>query len=347
MNWMHWRLPFLSAGYGIDLGTANTVVVSPRRGVILNEPSYMVVRNDPDRKGEPLAIGRAAKDLIGRTPAGLTAIRPLRDGVITDLQTARSFILAIINMSAHHPWQRFRPRAVIGIPAGATGLERRALMEAAEESGIRRVDLLPEPIAGALGSGRDPLAPRAQMVVDIGGGTAEVTVFCYGGILASRSSRVAGDEMTEAVNQWLRQEQKIVVGELTAEQVKVQLHANGSGPAPVMVAGRDMASDRPKQVTLDPSQLQDALKPTVDSILATLGSVVEDLPAQAVGDIMEDGILVFGGGSQLDGFPERIQQAFGFKVQVSERPMTCVAEGAAAALSRPRVLQAFGSSEHF
>ncbi len=331
-----------SAGYGIDLGTANTVVCHPRRGILLNEPSVMVVPAGGGRGRRPLLIGHEARELTGRTPVGMLTVRPIRDGVVTDLQTARSFIIGILHQVARRPWERFRPHAVTGVPAGATGLERQALTEAVEESGAGRVDLVPEPIAGAVGSGIDPLEPQAHMVVDVGGGTAEVTAFCFGGILTTRSCRVAGDEMTIALYQYLRQEHQLLVGELTAEDIKMRLrngHTDGDGS--LMVEGRDLVTGRPKLLTLAPGEVAEALRPTVDGIIETLANALEDLPPQAVGDIMQHGILAFGGGSLLEGFEARLEDAFGFNVRLAERPLTCVAEGAAACLANPRIVSAY------
>lgn len=337
MHWPNWLL----AGFGIDLGTANTVVCHPRRGIILNEPSVMVISANGNGHHGPMAIGRQARELTGRTSAGMMTIRPLRDGVITDLQTARTFIVAILQQMTRRPWERVRPSVIIGVPVGATALERRALSEAAEEAGVGRVILLPEPIAGALGSGLDPMLPRGQMVVDVGGGTAEVTAFCYGGILASRSCKVAGDEMTLAVHQYLRQTHQLHVGELASEEIKKKLSNGHSGP--LEIQGRDVSSDRPRLLTLVPEEVADALRPTVDGIIRTLSECLEELPAQATDDIMMDGVLTFGGGSLLRGFTERLDDAFGFKVRRAEHPLTCVAEGAAISLSRPRLLKAYGS----
>ena len=193
-------------GFGIDLGTANTVVCHQRRGVVLDEPSVMVVRASGarSRRVRPLLVGHEARDLVGRCPVGLTTMRPLHDGVIVDLEAARGFLVGMMSKVATPAWQRVRPRAVIEVPAGATALERRALLEVADEAGIRKPSLIPEPIAGALGCGLDPLEPRAHMVMDVGGGTSEITAFCYGGVLAHRSSRIAGDELTLALYRYLR-----------------------------------------------------------------------------------------------------------------------------------------------
>ncbi len=330
----------LSRGLGIDLGTANTVVCRPSREVILDEPSVMVVHADGNRS-TPLLVGTPARDLVGRTPVGLVTVRPIRDGVITDLQTARTFIVAILRKLHRRPWQRLFARAVVGVPSGATSLERRALIEAVEEAGVRQVRLVPEPIAGAVGCGVDPMSPRAHMVVDVGGGTAEVTAFCFGGILASESCRVAGDEMTVALHQHLREAHQILVGELTAEDVKTHLRGEDGPPGPIVIEGRDLVSGRPRVVTLDPAEVADALRPTVEGILAALGRCLDRIPPQAVADIMRDGVIAFGGGSLLRGFETQLEETLGFSVQYAERPLTCVAEGAAALLDMPAVVTSF------
>jgi rod shape-determining protein MreB len=341
MDWRRYLRNPLAAGYGIDLGTANTVVATPRRGVILNEPSVMVTRAEGEHSGEAVTVGKDARELTGRAPIGLTTIRPLRDGVITDLQVAKVFVHAILRKLDRQPWQILPPAAVIGIPWGATALERRALTEAVEEAGFGSVHLIPEPIAGAMGCGLDPMTPRALMVVDVGGGTAEVTAFCYGGMLAARSSQVAGDEMTAALHQYLRQQHKLLVGELSAETLKMRFHTNGAAE-PLTVEGRDMSSDRPSSVTLKPEEVETALRPTIDSIIDELKTCVEDLPPQAVADIMREGILLLGGGSLLAGFDKRVEEAFGFKVRRAENPLTCVAEGAARCLVQRDVIKAYG-----
>jgi rod shape-determining protein MreB len=333
-----WRF----GGLGIDLGTANTVVCHPIRGIVLDEPSVMAMRSNGHIDPRPLAVGREAKELVGRTPAGVITVRPLSDGVVTDLDTARAFIVGMLRRVKLMPWERIRSHAVIGVPAGASALERRALIEAAVEAGIGRVTLLPEPVAGAIGSGLDPLARKAQMVVDVGGGTAEVTAFCFGGILSSSSCRVAGDEMTTALYQYLRQQHAIVVGELTAEDVKVRLAA--SGKQSITVEGRDGATGRPKTVRVTPEEVAEAIRPITEMIVRALVASLEELPPQAVGDIMHDGILAFGGGSLATGFTGMIEEAFGIPVRVAERPLTCVAEGAAKALRSRALLSAYSLS---
>lgn len=325
------------AGLGIDLGTANTVVWTPKRGAVYDEPSVLVLREAGRGRPRVAALGLDARALVGRAPQGYTAIRPLQDGVITDLATARVYLASVLRRMLPRRWQRARLRAVVGVPAGATTLERRALTEAAEEARLRRVSLVAEPIAGALGSGLDPMRRRMQMVVDVGGGTAEVTAFCYGGVVAHRSCRVAGDEMTLAVYRCLRDQHGLVVGELTAEDVKIRA-ARDEDPS-LVVEGRDAASGRPRLLTVDVQEIGRAVEPVVDSIIQALASCLDDLPGQGIGDVLADGVLAFGGGALLLGFGQRLEKALGFPVRIAEEPLTCVARGAAECLSRPELLR--------
>jgi rod shape-determining protein MreB and related proteins len=329
------------SGFGIDLGTANTVVCHQRRGVVLDEPSMMVVHagRTRSRKVRPVLVGREARDLMGRLPLGPTTVRPLHDGVIVDLEAARGFVVGIMGKVTAPAWQRIRPRAIIGVPAGATALERRALLEVADEAGLRRTELLPEPIAGAVGCGIDPMEARAHMVVDIGGGTSEVTAFCYGGVLSHRSSRIAGDEMTLALYHYLHAEHQLAVGELTAESLKCRIADDDE--LSTVVQGIDLASGRPRLLTLEADEILDAIRPTAESIIAALAGSLDDLPPQAADDVLTDGVTVFGGSSLLRDFDKLLEEALGFPVRMAEHPLTCVAEGAARCLGDPAVVDAY------
>lgn len=328
-------------GFGIDLGTANTVVCHRRRGVVLDEPSVMVVGTSDarSRRVRPVLVGHEARDLMGRCPVGLTAVRPLHDGVIVDLEDARAFVVGVIEKVAAPAWERVRPRAVIGVPAGATALERRALLEVAHDAGIRKPQLIPEPIAGAVGCGLDPLEPRAHMVMDIGGGTSEITAFCYGGVLSHRSSRIAGDEMTLSLYRHLRSERQLLVGELTVEALKCRVDLDDGLSS--VVHGIDLATGRPRFMTLESAEILEALRPTADAIIAALAGALDDLPPQAADDILTDGVTVFGGSSLLRGFDKLVEAAFAFPVRMAERPLSCVAEGAARCLADPDVVRAY------
>lgn len=333
-------LPLYSARLGIDLGTANTVVCRADGEVILCEASVMAVRSAGGKK--VVQVGNSARELIGRAPAGLATIRPIRDGVVTDLQHARAFITAVLRRAVSNAWERVRPRAIVGVPAGATTMERRALIAAVEEAGLARVDLVPEPVAGAVGCGVDPMNSRVHMVLDVGGGTAEVAAFGFGNIFASHSSRIAGDEITLALQDVIRRRYGIMLGELTAEDAKIRLREASLSGEPLVVAGCDSATGRGRSVIVDPEELRAAIQPTLDAILASLRSCLDELPPRTIGDIMSEGIVTFGGGSLLAGFGQRLEEEFGFGVRHAERPMTCVAEGAAALLGRPDVLTAYG-----
>jgi rod shape-determining protein MreB len=302
----------------------------------------MLLRRGGARRERVLAVGRDAADLLGRAPQSrFAAVRPMHDGVVTDLELARVYLRSVLQRAGRRGWS-LPVRAVIGVPAGSTALEHRALLEAAEEAGLRPVTALDQAIAGAVGCGLDPLERRVHMVVDVGGGTAEVTAFCYGGILTHRSSRVAGDEMTLALYQYLRAEHQLIVGELTAERVKC--HVADERDLSLIAQGLDAATGRPMLVTLSVSEVVEALRPSADAIIATLATSLEDLPPEAVNDILEEGIWTFGGGTLLRGFDKLLQDAFGFAARAAAHPLTCVAEGAAACLSHPEVLEAFDGS---
>jgi rod shape-determining protein MreB and related proteins len=328
--------------FGIDLGTANTVVYdTAREAVVFDEPS-MLLRRRGSKGATMVAIGQDAAELLGRVPAGVAALRPVHDGVITDLDTARVYLRRIVRRAVPSWWRRLVGRVAIGVPSGATELERRALLEAADEAGIRKATALDEPIAGALGCGVDPMDRRAHMVVDVGGGTAEVTAFCYGGVLTSRSCRVAGDEMTIAVFRHLREHHRLVVGELTAERAKMKISFEEEPN--LVVPGVDPGTGRPRVATIPVAEIAEVLQPIIDSIIGTLAACLDDLPAEAAGDIMADGVLAFGGGSLTRGFDQHLEKAFGFPVKVAENPLSCVAEGAARSLRSPAIGTAYGWS---
>ncbi len=302
----------------------------------------MVLRDGGGRRRRLVGWGREAHDLLGRVPTGMTAVRPLSDGVVVDLETARTYLRAVVRSAGGHARRLSRTRAVIGVPAGATPLERRALLEAADQARVAQGHLLAEPIAGALGCGVDPMERRTHMVVDIGGGTSEVTAFCYGGIVGHRSSRVAGDEMTFAVYQYLRQERGLVVGERAAEQLKIEA-SEGEAPS-LVVQGQDAATGRPRLATVEVEEVAAAVRPVVEAVIGTLAACLEDLPPQAVTDVHEEGVLAFGGGARMRGLAKLLESAFGFAVRVADEPLTCVAEGAAIAVRRPAVLSAYAFS---
>lgn len=325
-------------GFGIDFGTANTVVCHPRRGVVLQAPSVMVVRENPRaRRMAPLMVGEQARAVIGRCPVGLATVHPIRDGVIVDLEAARAYLAAVRVQVREHAWRR--PRAVLAVSAGATPLERRGLLEAADEAGWRRPRLVPDAIAGAVGCGLDPMEPRTHLILDLGAGAAAVTAVCFGGVLASRACRVAGNELDLALQQYLRTEHQLIVGEVAAEDAKCRV---GTDPEPSLVVhGLDAPTGRPRLVTLGAGEVVEALRTTVDGMLATLASCFDELPPQAIDDILQDGVWLIGGGALLRGVDKVLEDMFGFPIRQVERPQTAVAEGAATCLQLPDVLAAF------
>ncbi|SOC49647.1 rod shape-determining protein MreB [Blastococcus aggregatus] len=322
---------------GIDLGTATTVVSDVRRGIVYDEPSVLILRPGGGRRQRILAVGREAAELVGRGPARFAAVRPLHDGVVTDLETARLYLRAVLARAGRRAWTP--TRAVIGVPADATSLEVRVLLEAAEEAGIRPVTALDDAVAGAVGCGLDPLERRVHLVIDVGGGSAAAVAFCYGGVLAQRTSKVGGVDMTGAVARYLREEHQLQVGELEAERVKTSPTAEGG---PLVVHGRDGATGHPRLVTVQPAEVATAVRPVVDEIVRALGGCLDDLPPQALADVLAEGVLVFGGGALIQGLPQQLESALGLPVKLAEQPLTCVAEGAARALRNRPLLAAYG-----
>jgi rod shape-determining protein MreB len=326
--------------FGIDLGTANTVVYDSAQQVVFDEPSVLLRRRT--RRGGIVAVGREAAELLGRVPAGIEAMRPLQDGVITDLDTARAYLRAVLRRAVPNHWHRMHGRVAIGVPSGATELERRALLAAADEARMHRAAAIDEPIAGALGCGIDPMDRRAHMVVDVGGGTAEATAFCYGGVLTSRSCRVAGDEMTVAIFRHLRRQHQLVVGERTAEEIKIKIGFE-TDPS-LAVPGLDAGTGHARLATIPVAEIVEVIQPIMEEIIQTLAAALHDLPPDAASDILADGVVAFGGASLTRDFDQRLEKAFGFPVKMAVNPLTCVAEGAVLSLHAPGVIEAYGWS---
>ena len=291
------------------------------------------------RRPQLQAVGREAADLLGRAPSRFTPVRPLHDGVVTDLETARLYLRAVLERAGRHTWSPVR--AVIGVPADSTALETRALLEAAQEAGIRPVTALDNPVAGAVGCGVDPLERRVHMVVDVGGGTAEAVAFCFGGVLTQRTGKVGGNEMTVAVARYLREQHQLHVSELEAERIKVLA---GAEDGPLVVHGRDGGSGRARLATVQAAEVADAVRPVVGEVVRALTACLDDLPPQALADVLAEGVLVFGGASLVPGLAQHLESELGLPVKLAEEPLTCVAEGAARALRNRPLLRAYGRS---
>ena len=317
-----------SLDIGIDLGTANTLVNVRGKGIIINEPSWVAI----DKKTKKvLAIGSEAKEMVGRTPANIVAIRPLRDGVISEFDITEKmlhYFIGKVHDSLLLPLPR--PRVVVGIPSGVTEVEKRAVYDATISAGAREAFLIEEPMAAALGAGLPITEPVGSMVVDIGGGTTEVAVFALGGIVVSRSIRVAGDEMDEDIIAYARQKYNLLIGERMAEKVKIAI--GSAYPLPeektMVVRGRNLVTGLPDAVEVSSIEIREALSNSVNIIVNTVKEALDETPPELVADLMESGITLVGGGAQLQGLAERLSDETKMHVYVADDPMTCVARGA-------------------
>lgn len=314
-----------SRDLGIDLGTATTLVFVRGEGIILCEPSVVAINKDNNRA---LAFGNEAKGMIGRTPANIVAVRPMRDGVIADFEITEMMLRHFINKS-HNRSAFVRPRIVIGVPSGITGVEKRAVLDAAMHAGAREAYLVEEPMAAAIGANLPVSEAQGSMIVDIGGGTTEVAVLALGGIVVSKSIRVAGDEMDEAIVAHCRKNYNLLIGERTAEQIKIDI---GSAyplaeEKTIEVRGRDLVTGLPKTLTLTSSEIRDALAEPVATVVDAVRMTLEKTPPELAADIMDRGIVMAGGGSLLRGLDKYLAQETEMSVYVVDDPISCVAYG--------------------
>lgn len=331
----------MSYEVGIDLGTANTLVLVEGKGIVIREPSY-VARNKKTK--EILSIGSPAKKMAGKAPASIEVIRPLRNGVIADFDATQAMLTFYIK-KIHDTGTAIpkipRPRVVIGIPSGVTEVEKRAVADAAIASGAREAFLIEEPIAAALGSDLKIQEPEGVFIVDIGGGTSEMAVISMGGAVVGRSIRIAGDEMDEAIVNYVRLKYSLLLGESTAEDVKINI---GSCVAPkqekyLVVRGRDLESGLPKSLKLSSSEICEALSPIVRKIVISITDTLEETPPELVSDIMEKGIVLAGGGALLPGIDEVISGASKMPVFIADDPLSCVVRGCGKILKDPELLE--------
>jgi rod shape-determining protein MreB and related proteins len=319
----------------IDLGTANTVVYVHGRGIVLSEPSVVAI---DERTDEVVAVGGDAQRMIGRTPAQISATRPLRHGVIADFEVTEQMLRHFMRKVLER--RRARPRLVVCAPTGITEVERRAVEEAALSAGARRVHLIEEPIAAAIGAGVAIAEPIGRMVIDVGGGTSEVAVISMGGMVLSRSVRVGGYDLDEAIAAYIRADHLTAIGSQSAEELKL---AVGSA-APLAeelvtsVRGRDVVSGLPRELELSSAQIRTALESPLSDILAAVHATLEETPPELASDISRDGILLAGGGALLRGFDERVEAETGMRARLADSPLTCVAVGAGHALEEPEAL---------
>ncbi|MCW0216629.1 MAG: rod shape-determining protein [Pseudonocardia sp.] len=324
------------ARFGLDIGTSATVVAEATGGFLLDEPSVML---DLPRGGGTV-VGREAAELADRIPSGRTAIRPVTAGVVDDLDTARRYVRAVLRRVLPRPWQRTRLSAAVVVPAGASALERRALVEAVEEAGVARVAPIVAPLAAAIGCELDPLDRRVHMVAVAGAGTAEIMALCAGEVLAVRSTRTAGDALAAAVRRHVRTEHGLILDRATAEDLAVQAGAAPEG-GEVTAAGRDPEHGRPRSLHLSTDELHAVLTPLVTATAQALSACLDDLPGRAVDDLAADGVLLVGGASPTRGLRAGLEAGLGLPVKQVENAATCVGEGAARSLLRPAVRHAY------
>jgi len=331
-NPLNWLLGLFSLDIGIDLGTANTLVLVRGKGIVINEPSWVAIEKKSKR---PLAIGAEAKEMVGRTPANVVAVRPLKDGVISEFDITEAMLEYFIGKAHEQSIVPVpRPRVVVGIPSGATEVEKRAVYDAAMAAGAREVFLIEEPTAGALGAGLPLGEVRGSMIVDIGGGTTELAVFSMGGVVVSRSLRVAGDEMDQDIVAYVRNKYNLLIGERMAERVKIAI---GSAfplkeERTMTIRGRNLVSGLPEAVEVSSVEIRDALSGSVRTILDTIKDAIDEIPPELIADLMEAGVCLAGGGSLLQGLSDRLSNELKMRVWVAADPLTCVVRGAGSIL---------------
>jgi rod shape-determining protein MreB len=332
-------LGLFSLDVGIDLGTANTLVYVRGRGIVINEPSWVAIDRDTRKI---LAIGAEAKEMVGRTPANIVAIRPLRDGVISEFEVTEAMLDYFIKKAHSQLLLPFpRPRVVVGIPSGVTEVEKRAVYDATISAGAREAFLIEEPMAAAVGAGLPITEARGSMVVDIGGGTTEVGVFCLGGVVVSRSLRHAGDEMDEAIIQYARQKYNLYIGERMAERTKINI--GSAYPLPeemtMTLRGRNLVTGLPEAVEVSSIEIREALSASISIIIDLIKDTLDDTPPELIADLMDSGICLAGGSSLLKGMAERVSEETNMRAWVAQDSMTCVARGAGKVLEELNTLR--------
>jgi rod shape-determining protein MreB and related proteins len=320
----------------VDLGTANTLVYVRGRGIVLSEPSVVAIDH---ASGEVHAVGVEAKRMLGRTPGTISAIRPLKDGVIADFDVTEQMLRHFIQKVHQHRFAH--PRVVVCVPSGVTGVEKRAVEEATRNAGARDAFLIEEPMAAAIGAGLPVSEPTGNMIVDVGGGTSEVAVISLGGIVVSVSLRVGGDEMDEAIISHVKREYKLLIGNQTAEEIKLEVGSAFPMKDEVQaeVRGRDMLTGLPKTVIISSEEIRDALEEPVGQIVDAIKSTLDKTPPELAADIMDRGVVLAGGGALLNGLDERLRHESQMPVQLAESPLTCVAVGSGRSLELLEVMQ--------
>lgn len=327
-NPLSWLLGFFSLDIGIDLGTANTLVNVRGKGIVINEPSWVAIEK---RSRKPLAIGAEAKEMAGRTASAIQVVRPLRDGVISEFEITQAMLEYFIGKAHEQSIVPVpRPRVVVGIPSGVTEVEKRAVYDASMSAGARETYMIEEPVAAALGAGMPISEISGTMIIDIGGGTSEVAIMSMGGVVISRSLRVAGDEMDEEIVQYMRNKYNLLIGERMGEQAKMTIGSAYHLPEEqtMMLRGRNLVSGLPEAVEVSSVEIREAIAGSVQTIVDTIKDALDEAPPEIVSDLMENGVCMAGGGSLLQAFDKRLTEDLRLRVWVAEDPISCVARGA-------------------
>ncbi|WP_273484052.1 rod shape-determining protein [Desulforamulus ruminis] len=336
----------LSSDIGVDLGTASVLVYVKGKGIVLREPSVVAINKDT---GRIIAVGEEARRMLGRTPGNIVATRPLREGVIADYDVTEKMLRYFINKANGKKWF-FRPRVMVCIPSGVTGVEERAVRQATIQAGGRTAHLIEEPLAAALGAGIDISEPSGSMVVDIGGGTSDVAVLSLGGIVVSRSIRVGGDKFDEAIVRYIRKEFSLMIGERTGEEIKVEIataHPQRTGEKVMQIRGRDLITGLPKAVTVSSHQIYQAIEEPLEAVVGAVKEVLEVTPPELAADIVNKGIVMTGGGALLNGMDTLLSEETGLPVYVADDAISCIALGTGKALAMMNVLPKQKSNKLF
>lgn len=326
---------FLSAPFsrdmGVDLGTANTLVYVKGKGILIREPSVVALR---ENNKDVLAVGNEAKNMIGRTPGSIVAVRPMKDGVIADFDVTETMLRYFIR-KAHKRTRLVRPRIIVCVPSGVTEVEKRAVMDAALEAGAREAYLIEEPMAAAIGAGLPVHEPTGNMIVDVGGGTTEVAVISLGGIVNSRAIRQGGNEMDEAIVQYVKRKYSLMIGERTAEEIKIEIGSaekENNEENNKEIRGRDLVSGLPKTITIEANEIKEALEEPVNNIVNSVKITLEKTPPELASDVMDHGVILTGGGSLLRGLGKRLKEEIDMPVHLADAPLDCVVKGTGIAL---------------
>ncbi len=324
----------------IDLGTANSLVFVKGKGIVIREPSVVAIQKDV--KNKVLAVGNEAKSMIGRTPGNIVAIRPLRDGYIADFDTTMAMMKYFFNKALGTGFFSSKPLALVCVPAGTTSVEERAVRQSCMQAGAKKVYIMTEPMAAAIGAGLPIEEPTGSMIVDIGGGTTDVAVLSLGGIVTSQSIRIGGDKMDESIVNFIKKKYNLLIGERTAEEVKIAIGTvlpdYNDNPNSIVINGRELITGLPKQVEVNDKEIYMAFRDNVDSIVAAVKTCLEHTPPELTGDIMDRGIMMTGGGAMLHGLDVLLSNEIGIPVHIADDPLSSVANGAGMALDNMKLL---------